>query len=135
MVDKNLPKFRTKYNSNLFPKSYEKHDETCITERAGYLTTKQRIENLMVAGQRLVNFRKQQFDFPDGEIDHDFDDPTRNPNFDMSDASQLQILQEKVLKHANKIKSQNNTQNNNSDNMESDKEGNIKTIDKIEDTE
>lgn len=58
-------------------------------ERAGYIPTKKRIENLMLAGQRLVESRREEYDFPDGKIDENFSDPTRSPNFDLADATAL----------------------------------------------
>jgi hypothetical protein len=61
-----------------------------IVEKAGYISTKQRIESLILAGQRLVAFRKEQFDFEDDDkIDETFEDVTRAKNFDLADASQI----------------------------------------------
>lgn len=84
------PIFRTSTNYRRFPKVIPELDKTRITESAGYITAKQRIENMILAGQRLVDYRKEQFDFqPDEEIDPDFTDPTRSKNFDMADATQM----------------------------------------------
>ena len=42
---------------------------------------------MILAGQRLVEHRKEMYDFSDGkDIDESFTDPTRSKNFDMSDA-------------------------------------------------
>jgi len=59
-------------------------------ESAGYIPPKIQIENMILAGKRLDDARKEQYDFgPDDKIDENFVDPTRNPNFDMADASAL----------------------------------------------
>ena len=42
---------------------------------------------MILAGQRLVEHRKEMYDFSDGkDIDESFTDPTRSKNYDMSDA-------------------------------------------------
>jgi len=80
----------------------EKNSGITIVERAGYISAQKRIENMILAGQRLVEYRKHQFDFIGNEIDEDFEDPTRNPNFDMADASQLQLALQESLRQAKK---------------------------------
>jgi hypothetical protein len=60
-----------------------------LVETAGYLPAEKRITNIMLAGQRLSDYRKATFDFPDGNIDEDFYDPTRDKNFDIVDAQNL----------------------------------------------
>ena len=62
-----------------------------ITERAGYIPAKMRIEQMILAGQRLRSFRAEQFDFPDGKIDESFFDPTRSVNFDLADGTMLEV--------------------------------------------
>ena len=62
------------------------------TEQSGYIDPKRQIEDMILAGRRLDEARKSQFDFPSGEeIDEDLYDPTRSGNFDLSDASQMQF--------------------------------------------
>lgn len=86
------PLFRTSTNYKSFPKVIPELDKTRITESAGYITAKQRIENMILAGKRLVQYRKEQFDFQyDEKIDFNYNDPTRSKNFDMADASQLEL--------------------------------------------
>lgn len=64
-----------------------------MTERAGYIPARTQIEQLINAGVRLDQYRKEAFDFGPGEdVDPDFSDPTRDPNFDMADASALARL-------------------------------------------
>lgn len=65
--------------------SLEVNSGELITETAGYLPAKRQIENLMSAGQRLQACRREQFDF-DGNEQIGYD-PTRQPNYDMADAS------------------------------------------------
>ena len=62
------------------------------TEQSGYVDPKRQIEDMILAGRRLDEARKNQYDFPSGEdIDEDIYDPTRSGNFDLSDASQMQF--------------------------------------------
>lgn len=82
-------KFATHYTPN--KNTPEKNSGKKMIEKIGYIPAQKRIENLLLAGQRLKDFRESQFDFPDEEsIDHDFFDPTRAKNFDLADASQMQ---------------------------------------------
>lgn len=72
-----------------------------IVERAGYIPPKIQIENMIIAGHRLQQFRKEQYDFQPGQdIDEDFDDPTRDKNFDLADASQLGMAAQQALTEA-----------------------------------
>jgi len=69
-------------------KKPEMNDGLTITESAGYIPPKKQIENLINAGKRLQAFRKEMYDFPEGEdVDDAFEDPTRRPGFDLADAS------------------------------------------------
>lgn len=62
-----------------------------MVETAGYIPAKKRIEDFLQAGMRLQAYRAEQFDFPDGTEDPNFSDPTRDPGFDLSDASDLAL--------------------------------------------
>lgn len=90
--------FTTPYKENRFKTPPEENSGKTLVETAGYMSAQKRIENMILAGQRLVDYRKSQFDFPEGEIDESFEDPTRSPNFDLADASQIQIQAEASLK-------------------------------------
>jgi len=59
----------------------------------GYMPAKKRIENMMLAGQRLKDYRQSTYDFPDGKIDTKYQNPQRSLNYDLADAFQdgLQI--------------------------------------------
>jgi len=66
----------------------EKMDPLTLTESAGYLPSKVQIENLIQAGRRLMQWRKEQYDFPeDSDVDESFEDPTRRSGYDLADAS------------------------------------------------
>lgn len=95
-------KFKTPYNG-LYPKKLEVNSGEKKVETAGYLSAEQRITNLMLAGQRLVESRAQMYDF-DGEVDEDFYDPTREKNFDMAEASMMKNDLEARYKMASKAK-------------------------------
>lgn len=90
--------FTTPYQENRFKTPPEKNCGITKVEKVGYVSSQKRIESMIQAGQRLADYRKQQFDFPDGEIIEDYEDPTRMSNFDLSDASQMQFAVEANLK-------------------------------------
>ena len=77
--------FQTKYNHLKSPGEVNLGKN--LVERAGYIPAQARIENMILAGQRLVEHRKEMYDFSDGnDIDETYSDPTRSKNYDMSDA-------------------------------------------------
>ena len=77
--------FQTKYNHSKSPGEVNLGKN--LVEKAGYIPAQARIENMILAGQRLVEHRKEMYDFSDGkDIDESFTDPTRSKNYDMSDA-------------------------------------------------
>ena len=78
--------FYTKYN--LPPFRAEVCDGPDIVEKT-HLSPKQQIESMIYAGKRLNQARAEQFDFPSGEEDELFSDPTRTPGFDLADAAQI----------------------------------------------
>lgn len=89
--------FRKQYGGSLA--TPEKGSGEILVEQAGYVSAKQRITNLMLAGQRLLESRRAQYDFPAGsEIDESFSDPLRRPGIDMAEVSQMQMAVEDRLK-------------------------------------
>lgn len=52
----------------------------------------------MLAGQRLVSSRRESYDFPDGQIDETYYDPTRKKDFDLADAFQMAEISKQSLK-------------------------------------
>lgn len=79
-------KFSTQYER--VRQAPEVNDGKTTVDRAGYISAQKRIENIMYAGQRLVQSRREMFDFEGDKFDPSFNDPTRNPNYDMADAFQ-----------------------------------------------
>lgn len=96
------------------PDKGEVNDGTRLTESAGYIPAKVRIEEMIVAGERLVDYRRGRYDFPPDsgateEEQEDYVDLTRSPGFDMADASQLKMqvddrLKSQVAEHKRKQK-------------------------------
>lgn len=69
----------------------ERNSGVKIVETAGYISSQQRIENMILAGQRLTAFRSEQYDFPDEKsVDDNFYDPTRNRGLDLAEATMIQ---------------------------------------------
>ena len=89
-------RFNTQYDRVKQPP--ESNSGITLVERAGYISAQVRIENLMLAGQRLVQARKEMYDFPDGKIDLNFTDPTRSKNYDLADGFQDGLKVEARLK-------------------------------------
>lgn len=73
-------------------------------DRAGYISAHKRIENIMYAGQRLVQSRREMYDFEGDEIDEDFNDPTRSKNYDMADAFQADLAAKERIAKAHRDK-------------------------------
>ena len=73
-----------------------------LVETAGYMSAEKRITNLLLAGQRLDSARKEAYDFPDGQIDEKFVDPTRASNYDIADAYQDSLDVNRRLEEAEK---------------------------------
>ena len=77
-------------------------DQESIVEKSGYIPAKKRIENIMIAGQRLIASRNQLYDDPSGEDEDIPIDRTRNPGYDMADASQDMMSVNERLKASQK---------------------------------
>lgn len=59
-------------------------------EVAGYLSKKKRIDNIILAGERLIQARKDMYDYVGTDLDPDIPlDPTRSKGFDLADASRI----------------------------------------------
>lgn len=62
-----------------------------IVDPSGYISPKQRIQNLIRAGERLEEFRREQYDYEHGEEDDgEWLDPMRTPGLDLADISRIQ---------------------------------------------
>lgn len=80
--------FNTKYERTEFPG--EVNSGEIIVETAGYVPAQKQIENLILSGQRLNEFRREQFHFgTDEEVDDTYTDYVNSPDFDPADASQV----------------------------------------------
>jgi len=80
------------------PKVMESGGRPNKVDNTGYISTQKRIENLLAAGKRLVEYRSNQFDFPEGkEIDEDNTDPTRERALDPADVFQVNLAVEARL--------------------------------------
>lgn len=98
-------KFYTQYDRP--PKVFQKVGGKKVVERQGYVSAKRKIENMIAAGIRLVESRTEEFDFPDGNVDFNFDDPTRRTGFDMAEASLMaQELAKKLTAQHEEIKAE-----------------------------
>lgn len=92
-----MPQFYTKWKRKS-EDPLENHGPSHV-ETAGYVPAKVKIEQMILAGQRLVDWRKEQFDFsPEVDDDDNFVDPTRTPGYDMADAHQDMMETEERLK-------------------------------------
>lgn len=95
------------YNVPFYPLPFldppEQNSGEEIVETSGYMPTQQRIEQMILAGQRLDQARRESYDF-DGEIEEDFYDPTRDPNYDMADAFQDGLKVKAKLEEQKKVK-------------------------------
>lgn len=60
-----------------------------LVETSGYIPADVRIQELIMAGERLGDYRRESYDYgPDDEIDDLIEDPTRHPSFGLEDGSQ-----------------------------------------------
>ena len=89
--------FQTKYDRT--PYKGEKNSGELITEQAGYVPADVKILNMIEAGERLRDSRLG-YEFEDEQsVPNDYFDPTRDPGFDMADATSMsaEILQRMYL--------------------------------------
>ena len=57
-----------------------------VTETAGYIPADIQIEDMLAAGMRLGEYRREMYDFDaNEEVPEDFMDPTRSPGVDVVD--------------------------------------------------
>ena len=94
--------------NNYLPPPGEENDGEILVETAGYIPADRKIESMIDAGRRLLDFRAG-YEFQDGEeIPDDYLDPTRDPGFDLADASSLQAstLQKMASKAVNRAPSE-----------------------------
>jgi hypothetical protein len=87
--------FQTAYKRN--PQKLEGNNGVSHVETAGYIPPKQQIESFMLAGRRLADVRRDQYDF-EGDIDENIDIRARAKNYDLADATQDLLVVEEALR-------------------------------------
>ena len=106
--------FSTKYSLQKTPPEVNKGPSH--VEKAGYIPAQARIENMMLAGQRLVAHRAEMYDFKElKDIDENFIDPTRSKNFDMADATQIALNIEQKQRELDALKASQTAQDGSND--------------------
>lgn len=89
-------------------KPFIERDTSTKTEQVGYVTIGQLVTQMMISGERLVSYKRQAYDFPEGVFD-DSDvvpDPTLDLGFDLADASFYQSSIASKLKKAKALMAQ-----------------------------
>jgi hypothetical protein len=78
--------------------------ETLVVQY-GYVPLKAQIERMIQAGKELDAFRKEYYDFGDErEIPSEYEDPTRAPGFDMSEAyAYMRVLAKRIKEREKQI--------------------------------
>lgn len=70
-----------------------------LVEPEGYVPAEKQIENMLLAGERLIAGRRESYDFgPDENVPDDIDIRARRPNYDLADATQDMLEIEGRLK-------------------------------------
>ena len=94
-IDRNLAASRER--------KYEKLSTKSETEQAVYVPPQIQIENMLLAGRRLADARRDMYDFTSAdEIDEDAYDPTRSGNFDLADATRMAMEAEASIAESQK---------------------------------
>lgn len=96
--------FQNKYNR--FPRQYEKPSGISKVEVAGYIPAKTKIESLIQAGARLIQSRKEQYDYPPGtNVTGDEPiDPTRHLKLDRVEIDAMRNALEDRLEEQIRLK-------------------------------
>ena len=75
-----------------------------ITETAGYIPADVQIQDMIAAGMRLGEYRREMYDFDANEnIPDDFIDPTRTPGVDVVDVENAGIVVNARIAEAQKL--------------------------------
>lgn len=67
-------------------KTYEKLSGKSMVESAGYIPIKKKIENMIIAGKRLIENRAIMYDFYDDKVDFEERDRSRRKDYTKMDA-------------------------------------------------
>jgi len=86
-------------------KPFIERDTSTKTEQVGYVTIGQLVTQMMMSGERLMSYKRQAYDFPEGVFDDNdlVPDPTLDVGFDLADASFYQSSIASKLKKAKAI--------------------------------
>jgi len=87
--------FKTKWNS--IPTYSIPNSGEIKVEKAGYIPIRDQINQMLLAGRRLNEYRKEFYDSTNPRDDIDVD-PTRSPDYDLADAfTDSHVLEEKFI--------------------------------------
>lgn len=78
--------FNTPYRRTSSPA--ETNSGEVLVDRLGYASAEKRITSMMLAGQRLIESRRAEYDFTDDRIDFNAD-PTRRKDVDLVDVDRI----------------------------------------------
>lgn len=70
---------------------FVERDTFSNVDQVGYVTFDQQVNALILAGERVMAWKREAYDYPDGEVDEATaqPDPTMTVGFDMADASEI----------------------------------------------
>lgn len=87
-------------------KPFIERDSFSNVNQIGYVTIEQQVTSLIIAGERLMSYKRQAYDYPDGELDEATarPDPTLDVGFDPADYSFYSSQLAKRLAKARKEK-------------------------------
>lgn len=90
------------YNTKIRPRNFEGevNKGPVLVESAGYIPAKRQIESFIDAGVRLMEARKDEYYDILQEGDSEDIVPTREPNFDLADATALKFKSDASLEQA-----------------------------------
>jgi conjugal transfer/entry exclusion protein len=70
----------------------------------GYIRAKDRIENMLFAGERLLAARASYYDFEGDKIDDNIDIRTRSKSYDMAEATQDMLEVQSNIEEKKKVR-------------------------------
>ena len=84
--------------SNKPPADEETNSGESLVEAAGYIPAEVQIMEMIQAGERLGEYRKERYDFESIEKDDGTVDPTRRLDYDLADASKDLAISDRNLR-------------------------------------
>lgn len=104
MLSPTEQKFFTQYT--FVPDPGEENSGESIVDPSGYIPAKDRIENILRAGERLDAYRREMYHYGPDDEDDGYEDPVMEPGFDPADASRMQREALSRLRAASQTESQ-----------------------------